>query len=78
LEKDTQIQIWRDTDTIAEDKKWHEYLNDIVKDGYKAILSSPWYINFVSYGYKEWFTWYEVEPFANFTGKKKKLNIKSN
>ena len=45
--------------------------------GYQVILSSPWYINFVSYGYEEWFKWYRVEPLANFTGteEQKKLVI---
>ena len=43
-------------------------MNDMTSKGYKVILSSPWYINFLSYGYLEWFEWYNIEPFANFTG----------
>ena len=31
-----------------------EYLSDITTNGYLAILSSPWYINLISYGYQEW------------------------
>lgn len=71
LAKTAQIQIWKDTNTLPEHRKWYEYLNEAVADGHKVILSSPWYINFVSYGFQEWFKWYQIEPFANFTGKKK-------
>jgi len=62
------IQIWKDTSILPEHKKWYEYLSDITAHGYQAILSSPWYINFVSYGYQEWYRFYQVEPMANFTG----------
>ena len=31
------------------------YYSNITNDGFAAILSSPWYINFVKYGYKEWY-----------------------
>lgn len=68
MDKSTQVQIWKDTTTLPYHKKWYEYLNNITADGYPAILSSPWYINFVSYGYQEWYKYYQVEPMANFTG----------
>ncbi len=68
LEKNAQIQIWKDTNTLSYHAKWYEYLNNITRDGYSAILSSPWYINFVSYGYQEWYNYYKVEPMSNFTG----------
>ncbi|RNA39192.1 beta-hexosaminidase subunit beta [Brachionus plicatilis] len=65
-EKTTQIQIWKD-EAIGF-SKWSDYLNDITSNGYPVILSSPWYINFVSYGFQEWYKHYLVEPMANFTG----------
>jgi len=68
LDKSTQIQIWKDTSILPEHKKWYEYLNQMTAEGYKVILSSPWYINLVSYGYQEWYKWYTVEPFSNFNG----------
>ncbi len=68
MDKSTQVQIWKDTTTLPYHKKWYEYLNNITADGYSAILSSPWYINFVGYGYQEWYKYYQVEPMANFTG----------
>ena len=68
LEKDTQIQIWKDTSILPEHAKWSDYLSNITRDGYKVILSSPWYINFIKYGYEDWYRFYNVEPFTNFTG----------
>jgi hypothetical protein len=64
LDKSTQVQIWKDTNTLPEHKKWYEYLSNITRDGYSAILSSPWYINFVSYGYQEWYNYYKVEVYS--------------
>jgi hexosaminidase len=61
----TKIQIWKGPN---ENISWTETLNKVTADGYDVILSSPWYINYISYGYQEWVKWYMVEPFANFTG----------
>lgn len=72
-EKTTQIQIWKD-EAIGF-SKWSDYLNDITSNGYPVILSSPWYINFVSYGFQEWYKHYLVEPMANFTGLKLSYSI---
>ena len=65
--KSTIIQIWKDKEIFGYEKSWQEYANTVTKEGYKIILSSPWYINFVSYGYQEWYQYYKVEP-SNFTG----------
>ena len=64
------IQIWKDKDIFGYEKSWQEYLDGVTKEGYQAILSSPWYINFVSYGYQEWYKYYNINPTANLTGKK--------
>ncbi len=68
MDKSAIIQIWKDTSIIDHHKKWYEYLSDITARGHTAILSSPWYINFVSYGYQEWYKYYQVDPLTNFTG----------
>ena len=77
LDKSTQIQVWKDTATISDQASWSEYLSNITRDGYGAILSSPWYLNFISYGYQDWYRYYFIEPFTNFTGNEdqKKLLI---
>jgi len=49
-------------------RPWEEYLFNITRDGYKAILSSPWYINFIKYGYREWYDFYLVDPLKDFQG----------
>ena len=43
---DTVIQIWKD----YVDRPWQEYLKNATGDGYKVILSSPWYLNYIKYG----------------------------
>jgi hexosaminidase len=43
---DTVIQIWKGD----VNKTWEMYMNNITKDGYKVILSSPWYLNYIKYG----------------------------
>jgi hexosaminidase len=42
----TVIQIWKGD----VNKTWEMYMNNITKDGYKVILSSPWYLNYIKYG----------------------------
>lgn len=73
LDKSTQIQIWKDTSILPYHKKWSQYLSEVTNDGYSAILSSPWYINFIKYGYQDWYRFYQVEPMTNFTGDASKL-----
>jgi hypothetical protein len=57
---------------------WASYLNDAANQGYNVILSSPWYLNTISYGkYNtntsvmnlEFFKYYEIEPLRKFNGK---------
>ncbi len=69
LDPSTYIQIWKDTSILPNQDTWQSYLNNITNKGHVAILSSPWYINFISYGYQDWYKLYQVEPFINFTGK---------
>ena len=34
---------------------------NVTKSGLRAILSSPWYLNYISYG-ADWSNYYMVEP----------------
>ncbi|CAF5189066.1 unnamed protein product, partial [Rotaria sp. Silwood1] len=77
LPPDTIIQVWKDTSDSSAFDGWASYLNQAVNEGYNVILSSPWYINYISYGkYNtdtsvmnlEFFKYYEIEPLRQFTG----------
>lgn len=74
-DKNTYIQIWKNTTTVVGHKPWEEYLFNITRDGYKAILSSPWYINFIKYGYKEWYDFYAVDPLKDFKGTEEQAKL---
>ena len=69
---DAIIQIWK-----GDNNEWGPYLARAVEEGYNVILSTPWYLNYISYGkYNtnesvmnlEFFKYYQVEPLMNFTG----------
>lgn len=74
-DKDTYIQIWKNTTTVVGQKFWGDYLFNITRDGYKAILSSPWYINFIKYGYQEWYDFYMVDPLKGFKGTEEQAKL---
>ena len=61
----TKIQVWKGA---PENISWADTLSKVTADGYDVILSSPWYINYISYGYKEWYKWYSVDPLQDFNG----------
>ncbi|CAF0814156.1 unnamed protein product [Adineta ricciae] len=77
LPQDTIVQVWKDTSDNSEFDTWASYLNQVAGQGYNVILSSPWYLNYISYGkYNtntsvmnlEFFKYYEVEPLREFNG----------
>jgi len=45
---------------------WQNELARVTKAGFLAVLSSPWYLNVISYG-ADWLQFYQAEP-LNFTG----------
>eukprot|EP01092_Planopodium_desertum_P010184 TRINITY_DN44832_c0_g1_i1.p1 TRINITY_DN44832_c0_g1~~TRINITY_DN44832_c0_g1_i1.p1 ORF type:complete len:179 (-),score=10.59 TRINITY_DN44832_c0_g1_i1:317-817(-) len=54
----TVIEIWKGG--------WESTIAATTAAGYRSILSSPWYLNYISYG-EDWPTYYAVDPWA-FSG----------
>ncbi|XP_055968439.1 beta-hexosaminidase subunit beta-like isoform X1 [Sorex fumeus] len=54
LHPDTIVQIWKQTDYPAEQAR-------VSAAGFQIILSSPWYLNYISYG-EDWEKYYVAEP----------------
>ncbi|XP_024419262.1 beta-hexosaminidase subunit beta [Desmodus rotundus] len=54
LQKGTIIQVWKQD-------KYSNELNAITEAGFPAILSAPWYLDYISYG-QDWIKYYRVEP----------------
>ena len=51
--------------------EWERELARVTGAGLRAILSSPWYLNYINYG-SDWTKFYLVEP-LNFSGGNKHL-----
>ncbi len=45
---------------------FHEQWHRSALQGYRALLSSPWYLNLGSYAGEDWVTYYQVEPLQGF------------
>ncbi|RWS29634.1 beta-hexosaminidase subunit alpha-like protein [Leptotrombidium deliense] len=54
---DTIIQIWKD----SQDKTWKDYMAEITEKNRQTILSSCWYLNYISYG-QDWRKLYSCDP----------------
>ncbi|XP_013855001.1 beta-hexosaminidase subunit beta [Austrofundulus limnaeus] len=69
LKPDTVVHVWMNGGGC--DKE----MANVTAAGYTAILSAPWYLDYVSYG-QDWQNYYKVEP-LNFNGteEQKKLVI---
>ncbi|NWV04279.1 HEXB hexosaminidase, partial [Ptilonorhynchus violaceus] len=68
LKPDTVVQVWMANNYAHE-------LSSVTGAGFTAVLSAPWYLDYISYG-QDWKKYYSVEP-LNFPGseKQKKLLI---
>lgn len=61
VKNDTIIEIWKGSEA-----EWRGSMSRVTKTGLRAILSAPWYLNYISYG-TDWPKYYTVEP-LNFQG----------
>ncbi|XP_054507736.2 beta-hexosaminidase subunit beta [Agelaius phoeniceus] len=68
LKPDTVVQVWMANNYARE-------LSRVTGAGFTAVLSAPWYLDYISYG-QDWKKYYSVEP-LNFPGseEQKKLLI---
>jgi len=56
---DTVINVWKGGD-------WQSEMASVTSRGFHAVLSAPFYLNYISYG-MDWWKYYQVEP-AAFAG----------
>lgn len=55
LPKNSIIHVWKDQPAFMTEMK------NVVQAGYRAILSSCWYLNYISYG-QDWVKFYQCDP----------------
>lgn len=67
MRPDTVVHAWKGD--------WQKELVQITNSSYRALLSTPWYVDYISYG-ADWKKYYNIEPLAfNATDKQKQLVI---
>uniref|UniRef100_A0A672MBZ8 Beta-hexosaminidase subunit beta n=1 Tax=Sinocyclocheilus grahami TaxID=75366 RepID=A0A672MBZ8_SINGR len=60
LKADTQIHVWKGR------PQYQDEMAQVTAAGFNALLSTPWYLNRISYG-QDWVNIYKADP-QNFTG----------
>jgi len=55
VKSDTVVQVWKGGS--------EQELASVTASGLKAILSSPWYLDYISYG-PDWRNYYAAEPLS--------------
>ncbi|CAN9504397.1 unnamed protein product [Ophioblennius macclurei] len=70
LKPDTLIHIWK-----GSEQQYQHEMAKVTSSGYQTLLSTPWYLNHISYG-QDWHDHYKADP-RNFNGteQQKKLVI---
>ncbi|XP_012726823.2 beta-hexosaminidase subunit beta isoform X1 [Fundulus heteroclitus] len=68
LKPDTLIHVWK-----GNQEKYQSEMANITSAGYQTLLSSPWYLNRISYG-QDWPGYYKADP-QDFKGTEKQKNL---
>ncbi|KAM4532684.1 beta-hexosaminidase subunit beta isoform 1-T1 [Fundulus diaphanus] len=68
LNPDTLIHVWK-----GNQEKYQSEMANITSAGYQTLLSSPWYLNRISYG-QDWPGYYRADP-QDFKGTEKQKNL---
>ncbi|CAL8277368.1 unnamed protein product [Merluccius merluccius] len=61
LKPDTLIHVWK-----GNQQQYQNEMAKVTSSGYKTLLSTPWYLNRISYG-QDWINFYKADP-QDFTG----------
>ncbi|KAK3088217.1 hypothetical protein FSP39_016262 [Pinctada imbricata] len=69
---DTIVEVWKGGRAV--ETNWAEYMANITQLGYKTILSSCWYLNYISYG-QDWRKYYECEPHSFIGSEEQKERV---
>ncbi|XP_013774138.1 beta-hexosaminidase subunit alpha-like [Limulus polyphemus] len=70
---DTVVEVWKDKYLDSKMDYWENYIVPIAQKGYKIVLSSCWYLNYISYG-PDWKKYYECDP-REFNGTEEEKDL---